>query len=118
MKTVDAVHHLPKGSPFGMASTNTPNPLNLWGGSLAGWRQTNGVVWVPGGFGFGESINSLNSRPDGLAIYRWQTTLYGGFEYFWKKLFLVVYMLQKINYCSYLLFENVLYNINNQLYVL
>jgi hypothetical protein len=29
MKTVDAVHHLPKGSPFGMASTNTPNPLNL-----------------------------------------------------------------------------------------
>jgi len=25
---------------------------------------------VPGGFGFGESINSLNSRPDGLAIYR------------------------------------------------
>ncbi|MEH6925376.1 hypothetical protein, partial [Priestia megaterium] len=29
MKTVDAVHHLPKGSPFGMASTNTPNPLKL-----------------------------------------------------------------------------------------
>jgi hypothetical protein len=29
MKTVDAVHHLPKGSPFGMATTNTPNPLNL-----------------------------------------------------------------------------------------
>jgi hypothetical protein len=29
IKTVDAVHYLPKGSPFGMASTNTPNPLNL-----------------------------------------------------------------------------------------
>ncbi|MED4045180.1 hypothetical protein P4640_19470, partial [Priestia aryabhattai] len=44
IKTVDAVHHLPKGSPFGMASTNAPTPLDLRGGSLAGWRQTNEFV--------------------------------------------------------------------------